>query len=579
MIIVTGCAPNGNGAPPPDKEKPEYGGIFRTGATITPTFFDDGPNSHVNCYTLKLTNEEVWTGDWAQGYAGGYGTNKSPWIQSGGFNRLEYKTGQLAEKVEWTTDLKTITLSIRSGVYWQDKFPANGRELTAEDVAYSLQRQYTSPVAYMKKTYPETCAGTTISVDGNKVILTLTDSKYFIDVITMLDYMNIFPKDALETFGDMIDWENSCGTGPFILTDYVSGDSITYVRNENYWGTDPVGLGEGNQLPYVDEVVTYIVPDASTSDSMLMTGQIDTLVITQYDRAKYMLENCPDLEYVKYLEDYGQAAIFFRTDKSDRPYQDERVRWALSLAIDREEILDTLYGGEGTILKWPIMYFDSYKNSFVSLEDLEDDMIEVLPDTSISVADLYDYNPELAKDLLEAAGYPEGFSAKIVFYDDPIQAYRNPLTMVVAQWAEVGVDVEMVPKPYAEFSTLQYMRTYDDMVFGWYSGIGTYMKGINWWGPGMYNASFLDDPVLNQARQDMLAAYPDEAAVDAIHRDMLHYLLGKCYAIGTPAGYYYRFWWPWVKNYGGETSVGYYNGGNYIQYIWIDQEMKEDMGY
>jgi len=57
------------------------------------------------------------------------------------------------------------------------------------------------------------------------------------------------------------------------------------------------------------------------------------------------------------------------------------------------------------------------------------------------------------------------------------------------------------------------------------------------------------------------------------------YLLGKAYVISPPTGYYYRFWWPWVRNYNGEQSVGYYNGGNQYQYVWIDEAMKEYMGY
>jgi len=580
-MIAVGCAPpsDGNGNGPTPTEEPQHGGTLRLAAAEDPVNFDDAVAAHYSTPTLKQTNEEVWTGDWAKGYAGGYGTNESPWTLAGGLNRLEHKTGALAETVEWTEDLTTITLHIRSGVHWHDKFPADGREVTAEDVAYSLERQYTDPGAYMYMTYPDTCAALTISVVDNTVVLELANPLYFVDVVSMLDYMCIYPKDALEIFGDFTDWEDSIGTGPFMFTDYVPGDSYTYVRNDNYWRTNPVGPGEGDQLPYVDEVEIYIVPDVSTTDTLLMTGQIDIGTITDYERAQAMIANVPDLNYFKYFEDYGQAAIYFRTDMQDKPYSDERVRWALSLAIDNQLILDTLYGGEGFLLDWPIGYFEPYKNAYVPLEELEDDMIEVLPGESISVADLYGYNPELAQGLLADAGYPDGFSAQIVYYDDPAGLFRDPLTMVVAMWADVGVDVDMVPKTYSEFATLSYFRSYNDMIYGWISGVGTYMKGINWWGTGMYNQSYLDDPVLNSYRDDMLGAFPNEAAMDAIHRDLMPYLLGKAYAIGLPSGYYYRFWWPWVRNYNGEASVGYYNGINFVQYIWIDQQLKEDMGY
>ena len=578
-MIAVGCAPpsDGNGNGPTPTEEPQYGGTLRTYWTEDPANFDDAIESHFALVTLKLTNEEVWTGDWAKGYAGGYGTNECTWTFAS-HNRLEHKTGALAENVEWTEDKTTITMHIRPGVHWHDKFPADGREVTAEDVAYSLERQYTDPDAYMLRTYPDACASTTISVIDNTVVLELDDPKYFIDVTSMLGYIVIYPKDALEIFGDMTDWENVIGTGPFILTDYVYGDSLTYVRNDNYWKTNPVGPGEGDQLPYVDGIESLIVPDVATLDTLLMTGGIDVATVTDYERAQGIIDAVPDLKYAK-TYDEGALAIFMRTDQPAKPFSDERVRWALALAIDNQLILDTLFGGEGTLLNWPIGYFIEYKDAYVSLEELEDEMLEVLPGEEISIADLYGYNPELAQRLLDDAGYPDGFSTEILFYDDAAGMYRGQVTMVAAMWADVGVEVELVPKPWAEFIANLYYRQYNDIICSFYSGVGTYNKGTNWIGTSMYNPSYIDDPVLNAARDEMLAAYPDEAAVDAIHRDMIPYLLGKCYAIGLVEGPSYRFWWPWVRNFNGETSVGYYNNSNYEQYIWIDQEMKEDMGY
>jgi len=113
----------------------------------------------------------------------------------------------------------------------------------------------------------------------------------------------------------------------------------------------------------------------------------------------------------------------------------------------------------------------------------------------------------------------------------------------------------------------------------YYSGVGTFPKAINYCRDTMWNMSWIDDETLHAAREEMLLAYPDETAVDAIHKNLMPYLLGKCYVIGMPEGYSYRFWHPWVRNFSGELSVGYYNTTNYQQYVWIDQEMKEYMGY
>jgi peptide/nickel transport system substrate-binding protein len=61
---------------------------------------------------------------------------------------------------------------------------------------------------------------------------------------------------------------------------------------------------------------------------------------------------------------------------------------------------------------------------------------------------------------------------------------------------------------------------------------------------------------------------------------MLPYLLEQCYVLQTAAHYTYRFWWPWLKNYSGEGTVGYYpSDGGWTQYVWIDQELKAEMGF
>jgi peptide/nickel transport system substrate-binding protein len=475
---------------------------------------------------------------------------------------LEHKAGSLAES--WEIQGKdTIIFHLRKGVKWHNKPPTNGRELTAEDVVFSLKRQCTLPTAYFKRTYPKAAETTEITAPDPYTVVVKCKPEYFADVITLIpDYMCIFPKDAVEQFGNMNDWKNSIGTGPFMLTEFVPGSVISYVRNPAYWEKNPIGPGKGDQLPYLDGVKTLIIPDESTADAAFRTGQLDILTC-DWERAQQFLR-MPQLKHIRYLDDYGQACIYMRTDKKDSPFADKRVRQAMWLAIDNKRILDEYYGGEGVLLKWPIMYFKEYAGAYVPLEQMPK-----------AVQELFEYHPDKAKQLLAEAGYPNGFKAKIICYNQ--RAYMDPLQMVQDMLSKVGIQLEIEPKDYATFTSLIVRRAYDDMLFAFYSGIGTYFKAINYTGPGMYNGSYVDDPVLNRARDQMLAAYPDEAAVDKIHREILPYLLEQAYVIALPASYNYRFWWPWVKNYSGEASVGYYNVLNYTKYIWIDQELKKSM--
>jgi peptide/nickel transport system substrate-binding protein len=571
--LISGCAPSGNGGDGDSDGEvtPQYGGVLGTAATEDPVGFDDAITVH---YTTIGPYQCLWGGDWTKGNAGGYGTGEVNWYIRGAANRLEYKTGKIAES--WTIGDNYIEFYLRDGVKWHDKFPCNGRELTADDVVFSLERQMTLDTAYLKQTYPHLAASMEISAPDEDTVRIDCPSQYMPELISMIEYMYIYPRDVIETYGDMNDWERAIGTGAFSFEEYVPGSSLYYEKNDLYWETNPVGPGQGDQLPYLDGIRALIQPDVSTIDSLFSTGEI-ALVTADFDRAQ-TLKTLSGVQYVEFFDEWFKGIVYMRTDKEDKPYHDVRVRQALMLAIDNQKIVDELYGGEGEILYWPIYYNKQYAGAYVPLEDLEDDMIEVLPDTSISVADLFGYNPELAQELLAEAGYPDGFKAEIVVYN--FYTYMDVMLAVKDMWEEVGVDLTINAVDYSGWLARQFLKNYDDMLFGQYSGVGTYFKGINWSGPGMYNASFIDDPALNDYRDQMLAAYPDEDAVDEIHAEMLPYLLEQCYVLNVAGADSYRFWWPWLRNYSGEGIVGYYGGtGTWTQYVWIDQDLKEEMGH
>lgn len=544
-----------------EKEKPQYGGTLNLVSTVDTYGFDDAMVPHANCYLLKFTNDEIVQGDWTKGNAGGYGTRECEWFLAG-VNRLEHKAGSIAES--WELQGKdTVILHIRKGVKFHNKPPANGREVTADDVVFSLKRHLTVPSSYFKLTYAKAAETTQITAPDPYTVVIKTNPEVMIigDFFTILnDYACIFPREAVEQFGNMNDWKNSIGTGPFMLTEYVRGSHAILSRNPNFWEKNPIGPGKGDQLPYIDQVKWLVVPDESTQHALFRAGDIDILSC-DWEVAKEFLKDTR-LKYVRYLDDYAQAVIFMRTDKKDSPYADVRVRRALSMAIDNKRILNEYYGGEGTLLKWPIVYAKEYAGAYMPLEQLPR-----------SVQELFEYHPDKAKQLLAEAGYPNGFKAKIICYNH--RAYLDPLQMVKDMWSKIGVELEIEPKDYATFQGIVIRRAYDDMLYGWYGGIGAFWKGISWTTQSYANGSYINDPKCAETRQAMLAAFPDEEKIDQIHREFMPYLLDQAYVIQLPAGYSYRFWWPWVRNYSGESSIGHYNVGNFAKYIWIDQEMKK----
>ncbi len=120
------------------------------------------------------------------------------------------------------------------------------------------------------------------------------------------------------------------------------------------------------------------------------------------------------------------------------------------------------------------------------------------------------------------------------------------------------------------------------MLFGRGSSTGTYIRMLNYDGPGLANASCVDDSYVRELRDKMFEAFylGDEEEVNRIHREeVLPYVLEQAWVIPSPSERYNTFWWPWLKNYSGELSLGNSNPRLWAKNIWIDQELKKSMGY
>jgi len=545
-----------------DTSGPQYGGVSAIVLTADILGFDEAFIPHTYVYTMHLTNEELLEGDWVKGPAG---TGEADYIL-GGINSMDLKTGGLADGWE-IPELGTMIFHIREGVHWHDKPPVNGRELTVDDVVFSLERMTTSPRAYIKTAYPTLAATTEITYDDSARIVTIkVPIDQWANCATLYpDYVEIVPRDAVEEFGHINDWRNSYGTGPFILTDYVSNASATLVRNPNYWKKDPCGPGMGNQLPYLDGIKMLIITDLSTRLAAMRTGKIEGAGF-EYEDAWPIIEANPEIEYITYIHD-SCYSMGMRTDDPESPFSDIRVRQALMLATDFDQIVDDFYGGKAEKLVWPISPTKEYANAYISLEELP-----------ANVRRLYEYDPVEAKQLLTAAGYPTGFSTSIICYNTPTQI--DYLSQIQAMWAEVDIELEIDAKDYAVWRGRMGTRTFGptDLFYAWDSGIGTFMKMINYRGSSQYNQSYVDDPVVEDAWTEMqMYVGIDEAKMMEINAELMPYLLEQAYVIPKPNPLLVVMWWPWVENFNGAFNCGYYNWPSYLKYVWHDLTLKEQM--
>ena len=152
---------------------------------------------------------------------------------------------------------------------------------------------------------------------------------------------------ALDEFGDLKVPENNIGTGPFMVREAIEGESITWDKNPNYWGTSQTD--PENQLPYVDVFRQLVIKEFATQKAAFRTAQIDEIggftdrpTVTPRE-AETILEGCPDCGFhVRLPEGWS---IGMNMDNPDKPWMDIDVRKALQMAIPLDEIANIYYRG------------------------------------------------------------------------------------------------------------------------------------------------------------------------------------------------------------------------------------------
>jgi peptide/nickel transport system substrate-binding protein len=485
--------------------------------------------------------------------------------------------GCLASK--WSTpDQYTWVLDIRQGVHFS-KIPnnvgsdlVNGREMTADDIVASIEFIRDTPSSWARVAEPVLEQNMTVEKTGPWQVTVHTPKNpntAYLWIMGGGGSQFIWPKEWLPKYGTNNDWKVQVGTGPFMQSDFVDNSVLTEVRNPNYWEKNPVGPGKGDQLPYVDGIKVLIIPDISTQLAALRTGKADVYVpsfgaVAKEDWASLQKTNPQMKEYrmISYPLQIG-----FRRDKPDLPFKDIRVRKALMMATDMLSIKNGLYGGEAELIDSPARIL--YPSVFTPLDKLPAD-----------VQELYAYNPTKAKQLLTDAGYPNGFKATLTIDSSPTAS--DMAQTIKAMWIKVGVDVDIQIKEGAIFQQLWTNRNYDQMMMTMNAGGNAalfvrysfgYYRGTN-----SYNISYADDPtgsdpIIEKAFEDQAKVINvDFAACDKIMKDLIPYILGQAFLVPTPAAYVHRVWQPWLKDFYGEGP-----GKLWMQYVWLDRTMKEQM--
>jgi peptide/nickel transport system substrate-binding protein len=537
-------------------KEPQYGGTITLWRPVNPMSWDIVDWSFLHGGDTGFYMEHLMMGDLQKGPRG---TNEfdfqtAVWIPTG------ILRGELLQSWEVKKNSLQVILHLHKGIMWQEKPGVmKARELVADDVVYSITRLKNSRRA----------SPLFLDFVGKME----TPDKYTV-VINMTEWCADWPfrigfgyYDAIQApeqekaSGGPGKWENATGTGPFMITDYKDGHSVTYTKNPNYWDSEIIG-GKKYKLPFVDKVYIPIIKDEQTQVAAFRSGKLDLLAINwkYFDELKKSL---PQLKWKRLLSIYN-SIMAMRMDR--KPFNDIRVRRAMNLAINKKEIIDNFYGGNAEMYTYP--YPPSFKDVYTALDKLPP-----------AARELYSYDPVKAKKLLTEAGYPDGFSFKAQIANTS-QAGLDVAAMVVSYLEKIGVKLELEPMDNIPFLGRMIKKDHSEGIF-WYPDQGTPYVVIRRFTTGNpYNPQIMSDPYLDKAFLDAMQnpKLTEKQGLEVMKK-LAVYALEQAPGIILPTSYFYFAWWPWVQNYYGEFYVGAFRGGPIHARVWIDQEMKKKMGY
>lgn len=486
---------------------------------------------------------------------------RDKWSFQGGFYPEEFANGLLAESWEHT-DPVTIKVSLRKGIHWQDKPPANGREFIADDVLHHYHRVlgthgFSEPNPYYANWLSIL---EEISAPDDYTVVFKLKRPNAIGIFQLLDLsaQNLIenPEAVKLAGGKVKNWQNVVGTGPWIITDFVAGTALTLSRNPNYWGFDE--RHPENRLPYADSIKVLQIPDLSTQLAALRSGKLDYVGHYRggidWQRAKTLAKSNPELKQIEMPISGG--ALTLRVDR--KPFDDIRVRKALQMAIDREAIAKGIYGG----MVKPIpagMVTPLYKGWCYAYEEWPR-----------KLKNEYSFDQEKAKQLLAEAGYPDGFDTQAVI---PGSEDTQVLESIKAYFSEIGIDMKINVMDPASAFAYGISGKIEQM---WYAS-----QCGNTWPvhivithrlPGdPRNFAYNSDPGYKELFTQFQTAASLDVAKQTLH-DVDKYVIEHHYAVYVFPSSTYLAFQPYLKGYSGE--ILHHGLGSIFARLWIDQSLK-----
>jgi ABC-type transport system substrate-binding protein len=449
----------------------------------------------------------------------------------------------LAERWEALDDT-TYVFHLRKGVKWHNKPPVNGRELVAEDVKFTFDRFLTekgNADRYMLESVERVEV-----VDRYTVKFVLKEPfVWLVDVLAIPRSMWIIAPEVVQQFGDLKKPESAIGTGPFLLERYEPNVKTVFKRNPDYFLKDQ---------PYVDGVEWLVIGDESAALAMYRTGQLDAggwhWWGVRQEEVDSLKKTNPHLGYQDFLSPVSHA-IYMRTDQA--PFSDVRVRRAISQAIDRQAIIESVWiKGEQTPA-----------------------VSRGLPEWSPRVDQLgegakyYQYDPKEARRLLAEAGLSKGFKTTLT-----VPSALSNLLIDAAQLAqrslkEVGIETELKIQEYGAYMATTFAGKFEGLVIAPIS-IAWEPDSVLY---GLYapnqprNSGHVNDPTITAMLKEQRRTKDLETRKKIIF-DMQRYIAEQQYYVYLYCVGITGSWQPYVKNYAPNPTFDY---GSRAAALWLER--------
>jgi peptide/nickel transport system substrate-binding protein len=449
----------------------------------------------------------------------------------------------LAERWEELDDT-TYVFYLRKGVKWHNKPPVNGRELVADDVKFTYDRFRTeqgNPNRYMLEAVDRVEV-----VDRYTVKFLLKEP--FVWLVNTLAYpwsMWIIAPEVVQQFGDLKKSETAIGTGPFMLERYEPNVKTVFTRHPDYFR-------QGQ--PYVDGVEWLVLDDESTGLAMYRTGQIDcgpglNWTVRQQD-LEALKKSHPQLVYQDFLSQ-TTGAIMMRTDMA--PFTDVRVRRAISHAIDRQGLIEAVWGrGAPTA---------AVSRGLVEWSLPVDQLGEG--------AKYYQYDPKEARRLLAEAGFPKGFKTQLTASTGYGRDLVDDVQLVQRFLKDVGIETELKLQEYGAYMATTVQGKFEGLVRGPF-GIAwepdsplyrAYAADSSW------NTGHVNDPKLTAMLKEQRRTKDLEARKKIIF-DIQRYVAEQQYYVYLNSSTLTGSWQPYVKNFAPNHSFDY---GSRVAALWLER--------